>query len=82
MNLNDLQKGDTVYVISRNPHTQTVAQIQEAEIVDNPDHPEKLSLFLFEEHFPLTEEYAIYSSFEEAEQMYHHYFQINENETL
>ena len=31
--------GDIVYVFYRNPHTQDVANIQEAAVVKNPENP-------------------------------------------
>lgn len=37
--------GDIVYVLYRNPHTQNVAMIQEAAIVNDPDRPGKLAVF-------------------------------------
>ncbi len=66
--------GDVVYVIYRNPHTQSVANVQEAAVVHNPENPNELSLFLYETYYPLTEEVAVYSSEAEAEQAYSHYF--------
>lgn len=66
--------GDTVYVFYRNPHTQDVANIQEAAVVNNPDNPNELALFLYETYYPLTSEVAVYSSEDEAEQAYQHYF--------
>ena len=32
------QAGDIVYVMYRNPHTYNVANIQEAAVVNDPDH--------------------------------------------
>ncbi|MFS0644971.1 transcriptional regulator SplA domain-containing protein [Siminovitchia sp. 179-K 8D1 HS] len=66
--------GDIVYVLYRNPHTQNVAMIQEAAIVNDPDHPGELAVFLYETYYPLTEEMAIYRSEEEAEKAYDYYF--------
>ncbi|MFT4414175.1 transcriptional regulator SplA domain-containing protein [Fredinandcohnia humi] len=67
--------GDIVYVFYRNPHTQDVANIQEAEVVSNPNNPIELSLFLYNTYYPLTNEIAVYSSKEEANEAYKHYFQ-------
>ncbi|KAB7709072.1 transcriptional regulator SplA [Bacillus aerolatus] len=67
-------KGDIVYVFYRNPHTQDVANIQEAAVVNNPENPNELALFLYETYYPLTNEMAVYSSEAEAEQAYQHYF--------
>lgn len=70
MDIHQLQSGDTVYVIQRNPHTQSAAHIQEAAIIQNPDNPRQLSLFFRDEHYPLTDAFAMYSSYEEASQAY------------
>jgi transcriptional regulator of the spore photoproduct lyase operon len=66
--------GDIVYVFYRNPHTQDVANIQEAAVVKNPDNPEELALFLYETYYPLNNEMAVYTSATEAEQAYQYYF--------
>lgn len=70
MDSNQLQSGDTVFVIQRNPHTQSVAHIQEASIVTNPFHPGHLALFFMEEYYPLTDDLAIYTSYSEAKGEY------------
>lgn len=67
-------RGDIVYVFYRNPHTQDVANIQEAAVVNNPERPDELALFLYETYYPLTNEIAVYSSEAEAEQAYQEYF--------
>jgi hypothetical protein len=41
------QAGDLVYVFYRNPHTQDVANIQQAAVVHYPENPEELALFLY-----------------------------------
>ncbi|MDQ0229564.1 transcriptional regulator SplA domain-containing protein [Metabacillus malikii] len=69
------QAGDIVYVFYRNPHTQDVANIQEAAVVNNPDNPGELALFLYETYYPLTNELAVYSSEVEAKEAYQHYFE-------
>ncbi|SEA41523.1 transcriptional regulator of the spore photoproduct lyase operon [Thalassobacillus cyri] len=69
-----LYAGEIVYVIYRNPHTQNVANIQEAAVVRNPEEPEQLALFLYETYYPLTEEIAVYRSEAEAEQAYADHF--------
>ncbi|MBS4223586.1 transcriptional regulator SplA domain-containing protein [Lederbergia citrea] len=66
--------GEIVYVIYRNPHTQNVANIQEAAVVNDPDNPGQLAVFLYETYYPLTDELAIYRSEEEAETAYNYYF--------
>lgn len=66
--------GDIVYVFYRNPHTQDVANIQAAAVVNNPENPNELALFLYETYYPLSNEMAVYSSEEEANQAYIYYY--------
>ncbi|MCA0172520.1 MULTISPECIES: transcriptional regulator SplA domain-containing protein [Bacillaceae] len=66
--------GDVVYVMYRNPHTYNVANIQEAAVVNDPDQPGQLALFLYETYYPLDSDIAIYRSEAEAEQAYATYF--------
>jgi transcriptional regulator of the spore photoproduct lyase operon len=68
------QAGDNVYIFYRNPHTQDVANIHEAAVVNNPDNPNKLALFLYDTYYPLTDDTAVYSSKVEAEEAYNQYF--------
>ncbi|WP_077213605.1 transcriptional regulator SplA domain-containing protein [Bacillus dakarensis] len=68
------EAGDVVYVFYRNPHTQDVANIQEAAVVKNPERPDELALFLYETYYPLTDEVAVYANENEAEQAYQQYF--------
>ncbi|MGM0846336.1 MAG: transcriptional regulator SplA domain-containing protein [Bacillota bacterium] len=72
--LSSYQAGDVVYVMYRNPHTQSVANIQEAAVVHNPEDPSQLALFLYETYYPLNEEIAIYQTADQAEQAYQSYF--------
>ncbi|WP_270181413.1 transcriptional regulator SplA domain-containing protein [Alkalihalobacillus sp. CinArs1] len=77
MNLNDptqYQAGDIVYVMYRNPHTYDVANIQQAAVVNDPDHPGELALFLYETYYPLNSDIAIYQSETEAQQAFDMYF--------
>jgi len=68
------QPGDIVYVFYRNPHTQNVANIQAAAVVNNPETPNELALFLYETYYPLSSEMAVYSTEEEANQAYNYYY--------
>jgi len=68
------QAGDIVYVFYRNPHTQDVANIQEAAVVRHPDDPNQLAIFLYETYYPLSDEIAIFQSEEEAKQAYNYFF--------
>lgn len=86
MELNDenlnINAGDIVYVFYRNPHTQNVANVQEAAVVNNPDSPNELALFLYETYYPLSSDLAIYPSKEAAEQAYNYYYGDNSEEIL
>ncbi|WP_028596660.1 transcriptional regulator SplA domain-containing protein [Paenibacillus assamensis] len=66
--------GQIVYVIIRNPHSQDVANVQQAAVVHNPEVPSGLALFLYETYYPLTNEVAVYSSLEDAEFAYQEAF--------
>ncbi|PFP25704.1 transcriptional regulator [Bacillus sp. AFS073361] len=74
------QPGQVVYIIIRNPHAQDVANVQQAAVVQNPENPDELSLFIYETYYPLTEEVAVYSSAEEAEYAYQDAFGLTEME--
>ncbi|MGM8215585.1 transcriptional regulator SplA domain-containing protein [Bacillaceae bacterium W0354] len=71
---NPFNLGDIVYVMYRNPHAQDVAQIQEAAVVENPEKPGELAVFLYETFYPLTDELAVFSTAEEANEAYEYYF--------
>ncbi|MFD2706225.1 transcriptional regulator SplA domain-containing protein [Salibacterium lacus] len=62
--------GDIVYVIIRNPHVQGVANVQEAAVVENPEAPGGLALFLYETYYPLNDDIAVYETMQEAERDY------------
>ncbi|GAF63211.1 transcriptional regulator SplA domain-containing protein [Alkalihalobacillus trypoxylicola] len=66
--------GDIVYVLYRNPHTQDVANVQAAAVVNHPEQPDQLALFLYETYYSLTDELAIYTSEEEANHAYEYYY--------
>ncbi|MFZ7946057.1 MULTISPECIES: transcriptional regulator SplA domain-containing protein [Bacillaceae] len=66
--------GDIVYVFYRNPHTQDVANVQEAAVVNNPENPGELAIFLYETYYPLTTEMAVYTSESDAMLAYEQYF--------
>lgn len=74
--------GDIVYVFYRNPHTQDVAHIQQAAVVNNPDNPQELAMFLYETYYPLSNEMAVYATEQEAEQAYQHYFGLASEESF
>jgi len=66
--------GEIVYLIIRNPHAQYVAQVQQAAVVQHPENPDELALFLHDNYYPLTDEFAIFSTEEEAEVAYEQAF--------
>ena len=74
------QPGQIVYIIIRNPHAQDVANVQEAAVVQNPNSPDQLSLFLYETYYPLTDEIAVYPTINEAEYAYREAFGLIEIE--
>lgn len=75
----NFQPGEIVYIIIRNPHTQNVATVQQAAVVENPDNFGELSLFIHDTHYPLTEEVAVFKTEEEAEQVFHQAFDTGED---
>ncbi|MFD2045342.1 transcriptional regulator SplA domain-containing protein [Ornithinibacillus salinisoli] len=66
--------GDVVYIIIRNPHAQDVAQVQQAAVVKNPENPTELALFAHENYFPFTDEFAVFKTESEAEQVFYEAF--------
>ena len=54
--------GDVVYVFYRNPHTQDVANVQSAAVVNNPENPNELALIFYETYYPLSNELAVYAT--------------------
>ena len=66
--------GEIVYVIIRNPHAQDVANVQQAAIVQHPEESDQLALFAHNNYYPLTDEFAIYPTEEEAEMAYQQAF--------
>ncbi|KOP80579.1 transcriptional regulator [Lysinibacillus sp. FJAT-14745] len=66
--------GDIVYIFYQHPSIEDVVNIQEAAVVNNPDNPQELALFLFETYYPLTNDMLIFTSEMDAEQAYHQYF--------
>lgn len=68
--MNNYQAGEIVYIIIRNPHAQNVANVQQAAVVQHPENRNELALFIHDAYYPLSDEFAIYKSEEEAEQDY------------
>lgn len=66
--------GDVVYLFYRNPHTQNVASIQQAQVVDDPQNEGELALYLYDTYYPLSDEFVLFKTEEEAESLYNEYF--------
>ncbi|WP_010093559.1 transcriptional regulator SplA domain-containing protein [Ornithinibacillus scapharcae] len=66
--------GEIVYIIIRNPHAQDVAHVQQAAIVQNPENPNELALFAHDNYYPISDDFAIFTSEEEAEAAYQEAF--------
>jgi transcriptional regulator of the spore photoproduct lyase operon len=66
----DLKAGDEVYVIYNNPHTASVSNVKQAEIVQHPHDPNRLSLFLHETFHVIEDDDAFFASEESAEAAY------------
>lgn len=66
--------GEVVYIIIRNPHAQDVANVQQAAVVQHPERPNELALFLHETYYPLTDELAVFKTENEAEAAYYQAF--------
>ena len=73
-NASQYQPGDIVYVLYRNPHVQDVANVQAAAVVSDPSAPTELAVFLYDQYYPLTEEMAVFTTEQEAEQAYQESF--------
>jgi transcriptional regulator of the spore photoproduct lyase operon len=77
--LNNAQPGDEVYVIYRNPHVPSVANVQAAEIVQHPKDPNSLALFLNETFHVIEDDDALFTSSESAHKAYEeHFFDFGE----
>ncbi|KGX87889.1 transcriptional regulator [Pontibacillus litoralis JSM 072002] len=74
MDPKEVQQGDDVYIIYRNPHTPTVANIKQAEIVQHPHQPNDVALFLHETFHVIEENDALFTSQEAAERAYQQLF--------
>lgn len=66
----DVKPGDEVYVIYRNPHVPSVANIKAAEIVPHPKDPNGVALFLNETLHVIEDDDALFQSEEEAKLAY------------
>ena len=62
----------------RNPHVQGVANVQEAAVVNDPNRPGELALFLYDTYYPLNDDVAVYQTMSEAETAYQEVFGLSE----
>ncbi|TWE06000.1 transcriptional regulator [Neobacillus bataviensis] len=74
IDLENAKPGDEVYVIYRNPHVPSVANVQPAEIVQHPKDPNALALFLNETFHVIEDDDAIFTSSESAQRAYEEHF--------
>ncbi|WP_079509338.1 transcriptional regulator SplA domain-containing protein [Mesobacillus jeotgali] len=63
----NLKTGDEVYVIYRNPHVPSVANIKAGEIVQHPKDPKALALFLNETFHVIEDDDALFATQAAAE---------------
>ncbi|GGC98858.1 transcriptional regulator SplA domain-containing protein [Pontibacillus salipaludis] len=66
----EIKSGDEVFVLYRNPHTPTVMNIKQAEIVPHPHNPEQNALFLHETYHLIEENDALFTTEEAAQAAY------------
>ncbi|WP_413309534.1 transcriptional regulator SplA domain-containing protein [Bacillus sp. 1P10SD] len=74
IDINNAKPGDEVYVIYRNPHVPSVANVKAAEIVQHPKDPNALALFLNDTFHVIEDDDAIFSTSESAQQAYDNHF--------
>lgn len=67
----DVKPGDQVYVIYRNPHVPSVANVKQAEIVPHPKDPNDVALFLHETLHVIEDDDAFFTSEHAAEAAFH-----------
>ena len=72
------QPGQVVFVIIRNPHVPDVTNVQEAAVVQNPDSPDELALFLYETYYPINDDLAVFQTANEAEHAFRDAFSKTE----
>ncbi|MBM7655076.1 transcriptional regulator SplA domain-containing protein [Neobacillus cucumis] len=78
-NLENAKPGDEVYVIYRNPHVPSVANVKAAEIVQHPKDPNSLALFLNDTFHVIEDDDALFTSSESAHMAYEeHFFDFGE----
>ncbi|EIT86656.1 transcriptional regulator [Fictibacillus macauensis ZFHKF-1] len=66
--------GDDVYVIYRNPHTPSVANISQAEIVPHPTEVGETAILLHGTYQLVADDDAVFHSYEEAAAHYETFY--------
>lgn len=67
IDLNHSKPGDEVFVIYRNPHVPTVANVKAAEIVQHPKDPNRFALLINDTLHVIEDDDALFSSPADAE---------------
>jgi transcriptional regulator of the spore photoproduct lyase operon len=79
IDITNAKPGDEVFVIYQNPTFLTAAKIRAAEIVQHPNNPNTLALFLNELYHELEDDDALFTSSEAAKKAYEtHFFDFGE----
>jgi transcriptional regulator of the spore photoproduct lyase operon len=74
VDITSAKPGDEVFVIYRNPHVPTVANIRPAEIVTHPKDPNSLALFLNETFHVIEDDDALFPTSESAQKAFEGHF--------
>jgi transcriptional regulator of the spore photoproduct lyase operon len=75
--VNNLNPGDEVFVIYRNPHVPSVSNIKAAEIVQHPKDPNQLALFINDTFHVIEDDDAFFHSAEDAEKAYEEIYKFD-----
>jgi transcriptional regulator of the spore photoproduct lyase operon len=75
--VNNLTPGEEVFVIYRNPHVPSVANIKAAEIVQHPKDPNQLALFINDTFHVIEDDDALFNSAEDAEKAYEEWYKYD-----
>jgi transcriptional regulator of the spore photoproduct lyase operon len=70
IDLKTIRPGDEVFVIYRNPHVPSVANIKAAEIVQHPKDPNQLALFINDTFHVIEDDDALFATAEGSEIAY------------
>ncbi|WLR51190.1 transcriptional regulator SplA domain-containing protein [Bacillus tianshenii] len=73
----EVKAGDEVFVIYHNPHTATVANIKQAEIVPHPHDANKTALFLHETFHTIEDDDALFATEIDAANAYKQLYNVD-----